>query len=221
MSRLRTLLEWSVILVLLAVIVFTGYYFFFVAGAPVREPSGLPETTGGFYQSPVVPPQQYTKTMGDWQYTLTSSYTYTLAGRIVGRHTYPATLPGGIIPLDLAVANGELVNRDILSFFSFEMGPHNLTYSYDIPKALGLTDEYIDEHISNNHLVFLNATLEDEVEQAPEGSCLILEGSLVDILGTSAGKKYIVNTSTVRNDEYPGGCEIILVESYIPVSCGG
>jgi hypothetical protein len=220
MPRLRTLLEWSAILIPLIIIGFTGYYFIFGAGAPAHELSGLPDTTGGFYQSPISPPQQYTKALGNWQYTLTSAYTYTLAGRIVGRQEYPATLPDGIIPLDIAVVNGDLVNNDILSFFSFEMGSHTLTYSYDIPKAIGLSEEYIDEHISNNHLVFLDSMLENEVKLAPEGSCMIIKGRLADIYGTSAGRKYSINTSTVRNDGYPAGCEIILVESYTPVNCG-
>ncbi len=219
MSRLRTLAEWSVILIPLIIIGFLGYYFIF-GGAPASQPSGLPDTTGGFYQSPFSPPQQYTKNTGDWRFILTSSYTYSLAGRIVGRHEYPATLPDGIIPLDIAVVNGDLVRKDILSFFTFEMGDHTLKYSYDIPNALGLTEEYIDEHISNNHLVFLNSTLENEVKLAPEGSCMIIRGRLVDIRGTSPGKKYSINTSTVRNDTYPAGCEIILVESYTPVNCG-
>ncbi len=217
-SRLRTLLEWSAIVIPLIIIGFLCY--FFVSGSPAIQPSGLPDTTGGFYQSPISPPQQYTKTMGDWQFTLTSSYTYTLAGRIVGRHEYPATLPDSIIPLDLAVVNGDLVRKDILDFFTFEMGDHTLTYSYDIPKALGLTEEYIDEHISNNHLVFLNSSLEDEVKSAPEESCIIIRGRLVDIRGTSPGKTFSGNTSTVRNDAFPAGCEIILVESYTPVNCG-
>ena len=219
MLRLRTLLEWSAILIPLIIIGFLGYFFIFGNGS-AAQPSGLPDTTGGFYQSPISPPQQYTKTMGDWQFTLTSSYTYTLAGRVVGRHEYSPTPPDGIIPLDLAVANGDLVRKDLLDFFTFEMGEHTLTYSYDIPKALGLTEEYIDEHISNNHLVFLNSTLENEVKRAPEGNCIIIRGRLVDIRGTSPGKMYSGNTSTVRNDAYPAGCEIILVESYTPVNCG-
>jgi hypothetical protein len=219
MSRLRTLAEWSAILIPLIIIGFFGYNFIFGSGT-AAQPSGLPDTTGGFYQNPFSPPQQYTKTMGEWQFTLTSSYTYTLAGRVVGKHGYPATLPDGIIPLDLAVVNGDLVRKDILSFFTFEMGYHTLKYSYDIPKALGLTEDYIDEHISNNHLVFLDPALENEVEQVPEGNCIIIRGRLVDINGISPGKKYIVNTSTVRNDAYPAGCEIILVESYTPVNCG-
>ena len=218
MPRLRTLLEWSAILIPLIIIAFLAYQFAF--GGPAIPPSGLPDTTGGFYQSPFSPPQQYTKTMGDWQFILTSSYTYTLAGRIVGRHAYPATLPDGIIPLDLAVVNGDLVRKDILSFFTFEMGQHTLKYSYDLPNALGLTEEYIDEHISNNHLVFLNATLENEVKQAPEGNCTIITGKLVNIRGKSPGKTYSIDTSTVRNDTYPAGCEVILVESYTPVNCG-
>jgi hypothetical protein len=218
MSRLRTLLEWSAILIPLIIIGFLAYQFVF--GGPAVPPSGLPDVTGGFYQSPFSPPQQYTKTMGNWQFTLTSSNTYTLAGRIVGRHEYPATLPEGIIPLDLAVVNGDLVKKDILSFFTFEMGYHTLRYSYDIPNGLGLTEEYIDEHVSNNHLVFLNATLESEVKKAPEGSCVVIRGRLVDIRGKSPEKTYSLATSTVRNDTYPAGCEVILVESYTPVNCG-
>jgi hypothetical protein len=218
MARIRTILEWSAILIPLIVIAFLAYQFVF--GGPAVPPSGLPDTTGGFYQSPIYPPQQFEKTMGDWQFTLTSSYSYTLAGRIVGRHEYPATLPDGIIPLDLAVVNGDLVRKDILSYFTFEMGYHTLKYSYDIPKAVGLTEEYIDEHISNNHLVFLNPALEDEVKKAPEGGCMIIRGNLVDIRGTSPEKKYTIDTSTVRNDSYPAGCEIVLVESYTPVNCG-
>jgi hypothetical protein len=218
MPRLRTLLEWSAILIPLMIIGFLAYQFVFAG--PAVPPSGLPDTTGGFYQTPLSPPQQYTKTMGDWKFTLTSSYTYTLAGRIIGRHEYPDTLPDGIIPLDLAVVNGDLIRKDILSFFTFEMGYHTLKYSYDIPKALGLTEGYIDEHISNNHLIFLNTTLENEVKKAPEGSCMIVKGKLVDIRGVSPEKKYNIDTSTVRNDSYPAGCEIILVESYTPVNCG-
>lgn len=218
MPRLRTLLEWAVILVPLLVVVLIVYFLFF--SGPAIPPSGLPDTTGGFYQNPVSPSQKFTTARGNWQYTLTSSHRYVLAGRIVGRHEYPATPPAGIIALDLAVVNGDLVRKDILPFFSFEMGDHTLKYSYDIPTALGLTEEYIDEHISNNHLVFLNGTLENEVKKVPEGSCVILTGNLIDIRGSSAGKQYLMNTSTVRNDEYPAGCEIILVDSFTRVSCG-
>ena len=203
MSRLRTLLEWSAILIPLIIIGFLAYLFVF--GGPAVPPSGLPDTTGGFYQSPISPPQQYTKTMGDWQFTLTSSNTYTLAGRIVGRHEYPATPPDGIIALDLAVVNGELVKKDILSFFSFEMGARTLKYSYDLPNALGITEEYIDEHISNNHLVFLNATLENEVKQASEGNCTIITGKLVNIRGKSPGRTYSIDTSTSKKRYLPGG----------------
>lgn len=218
MPRLRTLLEWSVLLIPLIILGFLAWQFVF--SVPASVPSGLPDTSGVFSQSPLSLPQQYTKTMGPWQFTLTSGYSYTLAGRIVGKHEYPPTPPHGIIALDLAVVNGNLINKDILSFFTFEMGDHTLKYSYNIPNALGLTEAYIDEHISNNHLVFLNSSLEQTIRESPEGSCMIITGNLVDIRGTSAGQKYLVNTSTVRNDGYPEGCEIILVESFTPVACG-
>ena len=220
MSYLRTLIEWAAILVALLIIGILIYTVVLGGAMPASEPSGLPDGTGGFYQAALSQPQGYTKSAGEWSFTLIPVYSYTLAGRVVGRHQYPATLPDSIIPLDLAVVNGDLVNTDILSFFTFEMGDHTLKYSYDIPTALGLTEEYIDEHISNNHLVFVNATLENEVKNVREGSCIIIRGRLIDIRGTSPKKSYILNTSTVRNDAYPAGCEIILVESSTPVSCG-
>jgi hypothetical protein len=211
-------MEWLIILIPLILIGFLVFHFVFGATMPTAEPSGLPDN-GGFFQSPLPSPQQYSKTAGDWQFTLTSKYAYTLAGRVVGRHEYPATMPDGIMPLDLAVVNGDLVMPDIITYFTFTMGDHTLKYQYDIPKITGLTDEYIDEHISNNHLVFFNSTLESEAKKAQVGSCLIIRGKLVDIRGASPGSLFFANTSTVRNDSYPAGCEIILVDSYTPVTC--
>lgn len=217
MPRLRTLLEWSVILIALLI---PGFFLFnFVFGAPEAVPSGLPGN-GGFFQVPLAPSQQYTKSSGDWLFTLKSDYAYTLAGKVVGRNEYPATMPDGIIAIDLAVANGDLLTNNNLQFFTFDMGYRTLKYSYDVPAYTGLTEVYIDEHISNNHLVFLDPALERDVKQAKVGDCVIIKGKLVDIAGTSPSKQYLVNTSTVRNDAYPEGCEIILVESYMPVNCG-
>ncbi|RPI40307.1 MAG: hypothetical protein EHM53_02555 [Methanoregulaceae archaeon] len=217
MSRLRTLLEWSAILLPLLIIGF--FLVTIVFGAPAAVPSGLPGN-GGFFQEPLTPSQQYSKNSGDWSFTLRSDYAYTLAGKVVGRHDYPETMPDGIIPLDLAVANGDLLTNNNLRFFTFEMGFRTLKYSYDVPAYTGLTEEYIDEHISNNHLVFLDPARESDVQQVKVGDCIIIKGKLVDIAGTSPLKQYLVTTSTVRNDAYPEGCEIIIVESYTPVNCG-
>ena len=218
MSRIRTIIEWTAIIVSFLIIGFLIVWFF--SGAGTHQPSGLPDGNGGFYQSPLSQPQQFTKNVGDWQFTLPASYTYMLAGKVVGKHEYAATMPDGIIPLDLAVANGNLLKPGILTFFKISMGDHTLEYSYDVPKYTALTEEYIDEHISNNHLVFLDPALESELKNVQAGTCLIIRGKLVDIRGSSPGKLYIANSSTVRNDTYPAGCEIILVESFTRVSCG-
>jgi hypothetical protein len=219
MTRLQTFLHWGLFLIVLGIIGYFGYSFLFGPANHGAEPSGLPGN-GGFFQVPLASPQEYTKSYGVWKFTLTSRYAYTLAGKVVGRHEYPATLPDGIIPLDLAVVNGDLVKPDVLSFFTFTMGTRTLEYSYDVPSYTGLTEEYIDEHISNNHLVFLDPGLEKQVKTVQVGDCIIIKGKLVDIRGSSPQKQYIVKTSTVRNDAYPEGCEIILVESFTPVSCG-
>jgi len=218
MTLLRSLLEWALILVPLIVIGFLGYNFLFGAGVPPEESSGLPGN-GGFFQVPLSSPLQYSKNAGIWQFSLTANNAYTLAGRVVGRHEYPATMPDGVIALDLAVANGDLLANNNLQYFTFTMGDRTLEYNYDVPTYTGLTEEYIDEHISNNHLVFCDPALETAVKSVKVGDCVIIKGKLVDIRGTSPKTLYLVNTSTVRNDAYPAGCEIILVEMYQQVSC--
>jgi len=220
LSRLRSLLEWTIIIVPFLIIGFLIFNFILGSGPTADQSSELPDGNGGFYQSPLSPPQEFTKIVGDWRFAFPSSYNYILAGRIVGRHEYPPTMPEGIIPLDLAVVNGDLLKPGILSFFKITMGDRTLEYSYDLPKYTGLSEEYIDEHISNNHLVFLDPALENDMKEAQVGTCLIIRGKLVDVRGMSSYKLYLANTSTVRNDTYPAGCEIILVESYTPVSCG-
>jgi len=215
---MRTLLEWLLILIPLVFIGFLGYNFLFGAGAPPDEPAGLPGN-GGFFQVPLAAPRQYFKNAGVWQFTFAANNAYTLAGKVVGRHEYPATMPDGVIPLDLAVANGDLLANDNLQYFTFTMGARTLEYGYDVPTYTGLTEEYIDEHLSNNHLVFLDPALEAAAKSTKVGDCIIIKGKLVDISGSSPGYLYFVNTSTVRNDSYPAGCEIILVESYQQVPC--
>ncbi len=168
MSRLRTMLEWTAILVTFLIIGLLVFWFFLTPG--IHQPSGLPDGNGGFYQTPISPPVQFTRTVGEWQFTFPSSFSYTLAGRVVGRHEYPSVMPDGIIPLDLAVVNGDLLKPGMLSFFTITMGYHTLEYSYDVPNYTGLTEEYIDEHISNNHLLFLDPALETEMMKAEVGS---------------------------------------------------
>jgi len=227
------IISWILAIVAIPVVlIIVAAFIFGMAGSTSNTPGSFIPTVvppaapsvlsgnGSFIQSPLSTPQQYSKTIGDWQFTLTSTNAYLLSGKIVGRQEYSATMPNGIIPLDLAVVNGDLVGQDILSYFTFTMGPSSLSYNYDIPVSMGLTEKYIDEHISLNRLVFLDPELELEVKKAQVGSCLIIKGKLVDIRGNSMDNSFSIATSTKRNDYYPTGAEVILVESYTPVSCG-
>ena len=94
--RFRTLAEWLVIIIPLLIIGFIIFNVISGTGMPAAEPSGLPGN-GGFFQSPLPAPLQYTRSVGDWRFTFTSDYAYTLAGKLVGRHEYPTAMPDGIV----------------------------------------------------------------------------------------------------------------------------
>jgi len=205
-------------IVALVIILIFGYSILLGSTASSVAYSKLPNN-GGFYQESLPKTFEYRKTSGDWTFTFTSNNAYTLSGKVIGKHEYPPTMPNGIIPLDLAIANGDLLKPEILSYFTFAMGENSLEYTYDIPASTGLTEKYIDEHIGLNRLVFLDSAIENKVKNVETGDCLIITGKLIDIKGESPQKLFSISTSTTRNDFYPTGAEIVLVESYNPVSC--
>ncbi|MEI8331199.1 MAG: hypothetical protein WCF90_06060 [Methanomicrobiales archaeon] len=174
MPRLGTILKWLVILIPFVIIGILTFTVIAGRGMPAHEPSGF-SGNGRFFEVPLSTLQQYTDFEGNWKFTLTSRYVCTLIGIVVGRHEYSATRPDGIIPLDLAVVNWDLIKTDLLSYFKFTMGSHTLQYSYEIPTFTGFTEQNIDEYISNSLLVFLNKTLENEVKRVQVGDCLIIK----------------------------------------------
>jgi hypothetical protein len=227
MVRIRTLLEWLVILVPVMIAIWLVFTLATGSGLPFMSPadqqdgqSGLPGGLGGLYQDPLPEPLTFSKTMGDWQYTLTSRFRYVIAGKIVAQKTYPEYDHKRIIPLDVSVVTGDLVTPESLQYFRFSLADRSLTYSYEVPEYTGLTELYIDEHISNNHLAFLNETLRSEVAGAAVGDCIVIHGYLVDINGQrSNGEHFTLPTSTIRTDSYPEGCEVVLVTAFEKVRC--
>ncbi|MGB9175883.1 MAG: hypothetical protein WCB46_04015 [Methanoregula sp.] len=112
MSRLRIPAEWSGILMPFISIGFPGSHFIF--GGACFTAFKTAGYNGRSLPEPVlfaIAVHENARRLAVHPHVLC---TYTLAGRIAGRHEFPATLPDGIIPLDIVVVNGDLVRKEIL-----------------------------------------------------------------------------------------------------------
>jgi len=111
MPRLRTLLEWSAILIPVLII---GFFLVTVVFRLSRGlPSGLPGN-GVSSQVPLAPTQQYSSPRRR-SFTLRSGLCLYPCRKVVGRLAI-MNHARRYIPIDLAVANGDLLTNNNLQF---------------------------------------------------------------------------------------------------------
>lgn len=123
--------------------------------------------------------------------------------------------------MDIAVATGDIIRPENFGHFTFTQGNRNFFYSYRYPAGVqALSKSYADEHMSNNHLVFLDESVHTTARNLAIGDCVQITGYLVDIRGSrDNGESYTRLTSISRSDRYPAGCEVVLVETVTRLSC--
>jgi hypothetical protein len=223
--RFGTIAEWLVILVpllcVLLVILGIAGVFALPFGLGTSEPAKDSIGSGNLSQEPLGQPQVFHKTIGNWQYTLTANYRYTIQAKVVGIRNYADTGFEQIVPVDFAVAYGDVLKPEYFSYFNFTVNDRKLLTTLTYPDYVRmLSDDYWFSHTSNNHLVFANPEVRRAAETISVGDCIAAKGYLVDISGyQDSSRLYHLKTSTSRFDEYPGGCEVVYIESLQKNSC--
>lgn len=226
--RLKTTAQWLVIILPFAALIFI--IFTLLTGTGIKDfsqPVGaLPAasasmTKSGLYQESLPLPQTFSTRIADWDYILTARYRYTIIAKAIGKREYLDFGPDRISPMDIAVATGDIIKPENFEYFTFTQGNRNFFYSYRYPAGVKtLSKTYADEHMSNNHLVFLDESIHTAARRIAVGDCIRITGYLVDIHGTrDNGESYFRLTSITRSDSYPAGCEVVLVETITPLSC--
>jgi hypothetical protein len=233
--RRSTLAEWSVVLFVLAVVVAAAFHLSGGSIPPdLLAPPGPAGTvaassecsslgTGGFYQEPlpVPPPPPVIRDNGVWTYTLTPRYRYTMVGRIVGKDAY--SLAGGneISPMDITMANGDLITPEYRDRVRFQKIHRAYLYTYQNQgSGPQLTRAYVIAHSSNSHLLFSDDAVWRRAEQARVGDFVRISGYLVTVSGTNRnGQTYVQGTSTTRTDTGMNSCEVVYVESFEVLPC--
>lgn len=233
LMRISSLLEWSLIagifaMVILAVPLIAGVAFPQLPvpagtdGTPPASPGCSGSDLGGFYQDALSPSQgPFIKQVDDFTFTLRPLYSYRIVGRIMGKDEYGATPSDRLAPVDLTIASGDIIRPEILSHFSVYKYPRHFSYSFTFPAgAMPLSPAYVAEHISNNHLIFANDAGYSAAKAARVGDMVEITGYLVTVYGTSTdGRTFSQTTSTTRRDQGEQSCEVVYVETFRKYVC--
>ena len=220
--RLRTLAEWAAVLVPFIAVIAWIFLPFIPLGPPVPEGDALQSIgEGGFYQEPLPALKVVTLRVDEYTVTLTSRYRYTADARVVAKKEYLPLGHDRIAPMDLGLATGDLKKDEYLAAVHYANINRMLTFMiYSSARVPPLLPFYLNEHVSNNHLVFSNDTVHHAAQQLKYGDCARITGYLVDISAArSDGSVWTMRTSTSREDRFAGACEVIYVESVRTATC--
>lgn len=231
--KVSTLLEWGAVFVIFLVAILgvssiDGFTQFGIFNPSIPDP-GISYSSlncselglGGFYQEPLSASQAFQKQVDDWTFTIQPLFRYTIAGKIVGKgeHTQGAT--DMLAPMDLVIVNGDIIRPELFQYFTFEKIPRHYRYHYYFPQGVkGLSQQYINEHISNSHLIFASESVYALAKTAGIGDYIVISGYLVTVTGnTGDGRTFHQGTSTTRSDLGEGACEVVYVESIEKKRC--
>ncbi len=131
---------------------------------------------------------------------------YVLEGRVVTRREFRTDPTSAVSPLDLGIVWGDLARPERLADFEFRALPRAVRYT---PQAGAVLEDGWEEHVTNNHLIPANQSINDALMAVDVGQTVRLRGYLVVVTGDTI----VPWRSSTRRDDATiiGGCEIILV----------
>ncbi|MDY6965707.1 MAG: hypothetical protein SVM80_07035 [Halobacteriota archaeon] len=133
---------------------------------------------------------------------------------VVAKDKYWRSAADKLGPMDLTIVWGELTYPEYYKKFKFGHGSRYGVITYYPDGVNHLSGQYINEHLSNNHLIFTDKATYKTAKDVRVGDIVMIEGYLVDVYGKrSDGRRLTWSTSTTRSDVNDGACEIIYVEN--------
>jgi hypothetical protein len=162
-------------------------------------------------------PIKFTK--NDWDYHLTPTHEYEISGLVVSRMDYrwfSINKTDEVFFLDLCMLWGQNAASKVYKNdnLSFKQDSRFCWYSWT-----GNLEVRKDQ-ISNTHLVVYDNSLGKKLSKIKKSDQVKIKGKLVNIKaqtdnpGKYEGGQFALNTSTVREDDGAGACEVLYVESF-------
>jgi len=198
-----------IIVVVIAASILTAKYF-------LEKPISVEEITTPLdplenpVQNKVQDLENFTVNKGNLQLEIFLKREYEITAIMVSKKRYHYGWESKILPYDFALAWGKLADPEMKKFIKYSQ--MRRFYFYKYTRDCPLTQEYIGEHSSNNHLIPANKNILNVFRKIKKGDVIQLCGYLVNIKGTYKGKDVNWKTSTSRTDTGNGACEVFYVE---------
>ncbi len=145
---------------------------------------------------------------GHGRYRIVPRFRWDQSARVVSEEPYRFGAAGSLIPEDLALAWGPLLEPPYAGRISYSQGSR---FFFWRTKDLSLDRGTIVSHAANVHVIPATSRLSRAVGAVTEGDDVRLEGWLVDVEGIS-DPSFRWTTSTTRTDEGPNSCETVYLE---------
>lgn len=129
-----------------------------------------------------------------------------ISGQVQGTMRYWMDGAAWLIPWDLALAWGDLVEEPYRSSLRFHQNARFVIWGTE---DLSLDRKYIVAHSANVHVIPATSKIARALQHVRRGDLVRLEGELVEIEGSGPMEGFRWRTSLSRTDTDAGSCETI------------
>lgn len=152
---------------------------------------------------------------GNYTWTVTPRARYRIAGRVLSQKGYDEDWQSEIVPLDLALAWGELSDPQVDQWI--EWWQDGRWYRYRWLADSPFQGETINRYSANVHIIPATNKVAAALRRVEPNDRVLLEGYLVDVLAhkSDASEIWQLNTSLSRSDTGDGACEILYVKQVV------
>ena len=139
-------------------------------------------------------------------------YDYKMTAMVMSRYNYDWGWDGNLVPVDLALAWGDLPKTEYTEKVQYWQSGRWYYYRY---KDFPLGKSYIISHSANNHILPANETIKEALRKLEKRRIVRLEGYLINLEGNVKGKKVTWTTSETREDSGDHSCELFYVNKLV------
>lgn len=138
---------------------------------------------------------------------------YDIQALLISKEKYSSWDIAKIVPYDLALAWGDLAKKENIKSLNYGQRLRHVNYTYSYSE-MKLSPEYIQSHISNNHIIPANEEVYKKIKGYKVNRIIHLRGYLVKLYVPVSDDRGFgtMDSSMIRTDTGDGACEIIYVE---------